>query len=154
VGIVCSGNPASSRDRWRSRPAREFAPLLALRDVEFHLLQTDIRAGDRDYLAGLPNLRTHGAALADLAETAALAMNMDLIITVCTVSAHLAGALALPAWVMISGEAYCLWHTGRSDSPWYPTIRLFRQSQLGEWHAVRENVVRMLRHRLATDGGG
>jgi hypothetical protein len=153
VGIVCSGNPANSLDRRRSIPAREFAPLLALRDVEFHLLQTDIRAGDRDYLAGLPNLRTHAAALTDLAETAALAMNMDLIITVCTVSAHLAGALALPTFVMISGDAYCLWHTGRSDSPWYPTIRLFRQSQPGEWHAVMENVVRMLRHRLPTDGG-
>jgi ADP-heptose:LPS heptosyltransferase len=154
VGIVCSGNPANSLDRWRSIPAREFAPLLALRDVEFHLLQTDIRAGDRDCLAGLPNLRTHADTLTDLAETAALAMNMDLIVTVCTVAAHLAGALALPAWVMISREAYCLWHTGRTDSPWYPTIRLFRQSQPDEWHAIMENATGLLRQRLRTASGG
>jgi ADP-heptose:LPS heptosyltransferase len=154
VGIVCSGNPANSLDRWRSIPAREFAPLLALRGVEFHLLQTDIRAGDRDCLAGAPNLRTHADALTDLAETAALAMNMDLIVTVCTVSAHLAGALGLPAWVMISREAYCLWHTGRTDSPWYPTIRLFRQSQPDEWHTIMENAAGLLRTRLPTAGDG
>jgi hypothetical protein len=152
VGIVWSGNPANSLDCWRSIPAQEFAPLLALRDVEFHLLQTDIRAGDRDYLAGLTGLRMHVAALTDLAETAALAMNMDLIVTVCTVSAHLAGALALPAWVVISEHAYCLWHTGRTDSPWYPTIRLFRQNQPGGWHAVIEDVAGRLRQRLDTGG--
>lgn len=152
VGVVCSGNPANSLDRQRSIPAREFAPLLALLDAEFHLLQTDIRDGDLGYLAGLPNLRIHAAALTDLAETAALGMHMDLIVTVCTVSAHLAGALALPAWVMIAAEAYFLWHTGRSDSPWYPTIRLFRQSQPGEWHSVIQDVAGVLRQRLDTGG--
>ncbi|HEY4041009.1 MAG TPA: hypothetical protein VGM32_04090, partial [Rhodopila sp.] len=60
-----------------------------MRDVEFHLLQTDVGAGDRDCFAALPNVWMHAAALTDLAETAALAMNMDLIVTVCTVSAHL-----------------------------------------------------------------
>jgi hypothetical protein len=154
VGIVCSGNPANPRDRWRSIPGREFAPMFALRDAEFHLLQTDIRTSDRDCLAGAPNLRTHAAALTDLAETAALAMNMDLIVTVCTVSAHLAGAFGLPTWVVISREAYCLWHTARSDSPWYPTIRLFRQSQCHEWQAVMEIVTAMLRHRLTDRRNG
>jgi hypothetical protein len=88
VGIVCSGNPWNPRDRWRSIPAKEFTPLFTLRNVEFHLLQTDIRASNRDCLAALPNLRTHAAALTDLAETDALSMNMDLIVTVCTVSAQ------------------------------------------------------------------
>jgi hypothetical protein len=128
--------------------ARELAPLFALRGVEFHLLQTDIRAGDRDCLAGLSDLGTHAGALTDLAETAPLAMNMDLIVTVCTVSAHLAGALGLPAWVMISREAYCLWHTGRTDSPWYPTIRLFRQSQPDGWHTIMDSAAGLLRQRL------
>ena len=77
-------------------PARELAPLLELRDIEFHLLQSEIRAADRDYLAGLPNVRLHTDDLTDLCETGALAMHMDCIVTVCTAMAHLSGRLALP----------------------------------------------------------
>ena len=146
VGIVWSGSPANSHDRRRSIPASELAPLLSSPGVEFHLLQNDLRPEDRHLLSALPNLRTHDDGLTDLAEAAALATNMDLVITVCTAMAHLAGALALPAWVLVSASASWVWLTERTDSPWYPTLRVFRQAELGRWRPVVEQVAHALRH--------
>ena len=148
IGIVCSGKPDNSLDAWRSLPAREFAPLLERLDLEFHVLQSEIRAADREYLAGMPNVRLHTDALTDLCETAALAMQMDCIITVCTVVAHLAGALALPTCILLSTRAHWLWLADRADSPWYPTVRLLRQRAEHDWRPVVSDAAAMMRQRF------
>ncbi|HET8996381.1 MAG TPA: hypothetical protein VFN42_06905 [Acetobacteraceae bacterium] len=145
VGLVFSGAQSNTLDRWRSIPARAFAPLLAREDIDFHVLQNEIRAADRDYLAGLPHVRMHEETLTDLSETAGLAMQMDRIITVCTAVAHLSGALGLPTWVLLSTRAHWVWLAGRSDSPWYPTARLFRQQTESDWQPVMQHVAMQLR---------
>jgi hypothetical protein len=145
VGMAYHGNPANKGDTFRSIPAVELRELFEVPDVEFHLLHDRLDPGDERYLSSLPNLHLHCAALQDLAETAALARNMDLIITVCTSIAHLAGALALPTWLLLSTHSYCLWMSDRSDSPWYPTIRLFRQSAPGAWGPVVARTAARLR---------
>ena len=144
VGLVLSGAPGNTLDRWRSVPAQALAPLLARRDVEFHVLQSEIRPADRDYFAGLPHVRTHEAALTDLSETGALAMQMDRIVTVCTAMAHLSGALALPGWVLLSTRGHWLWLTGRTESPWYPSLRLFRQQVEDDWRPIVQQVATLL----------
>jgi hypothetical protein len=133
IGLVCSGDPRNGHDPMRRVPAKALRPLLARRDVEFHLLQTDVRAEDAACFAAASNVRSHASEMADLADAAALAANMDLVVTVCTAMAHLAGALGLRTWVMLSAEPYFLWMLNREDSPWYPTLRLFRQQKPGEW---------------------
>lgn len=154
IGIVCSGKPDNSRDPWRSMPARDFAPLLERHDLAFHVLQSEIRAADREYLAGLPNVRLHTDGLTDLCETAALAMQMDCIVTVCTAMAHLAGALALPTCILLSTRAHWLWLSGRADSPWYPTARLFRQPAEHAWQPVAEEVAAALLRQFPVGAGG
>lgn len=102
IGVVWSGNPANRLDPWRSMPAAALQPLLGLRGIEWHGLQDAIRAADEPALRGHPDMHSHGDALGDLAETAALALQMDAVVSVCTAMAHLAGALGLPGWVMLS----------------------------------------------------
>jgi ADP-heptose:LPS heptosyltransferase len=86
----------------------------------------------------------HSAALADFADTAALLSLMDLVISVDTAVAHLAGALARPTWLLLPFSAEWRWLTQRTDSPWYPTLRLFRQPSPGDWDAVLAAVTRAL----------
>ena len=93
-------------------------------------------------------LRPHCDALTDFAEVAGLAMEMDLIVSVCTVGPHLAGALGLPTWVALSTGAYCLWMEERADSPWYPSARLFRQGKPGEWDPVLDRLRAALAEEL------
>lgn len=133
IGLVCSGDPRNGHDQMRRIPAEALGRLLDRRDVEFHVLQTDVRPEDAAYFAAASNVRSHAPDMADLADAAALATNMDVVVTVCTAMAHLAGAMGLRAWVMLSAEPYFLWMLNRQDSPWYPTLRLFRQQKLGEW---------------------
>ena len=113
-------------------------------DREFVLVQNDLRDGDKDVRQSMPHLRYPGAALEDFADTAALMAQCDLIITVDTSSAHIAGALGLPVWLMLPYSPDYRWLLGRSDSPWYPTMRLYRQPSLGDWDAVIETVMRDL----------
>jgi hypothetical protein len=121
-------------------PLAAFAPLLAVPDVCFVLLQTEIRDSDRAAFDGNDTLRFPGAALTDYADTAALLSELDLVIAVDTSVAHLAGALGLPVWTLL---AYCpdyRWKLGRDDSPWYPSMRLYRQDRPGVWEAVIQRV--------------
>ena len=80
------------------------------------------------------------ADLNDFADTAALIANVDLVITTCTAMAHLAGAMGKRVWVMLAFKADWRWFLDRDDSPWYPTMRLFRQTTRGEWAGVIERV--------------
>ncbi len=132
VGLVWAGNPAHANDRNRSLPAEALAPLLAVPGVRWFSLQVGPRAGElaRRGGAGVTGL---GADLNDFAETAAALTALDLVITVDTAVAHLAGALARPAWVLLAHAPDWRWLLGRDDSPWYPTLRLFRQPRPGDW---------------------
>ncbi len=134
VGLVWAGNPAHRNDRNRSLPLAMLLPLLG-DDVEWISLQKGVPAHDFDALAAAP-MQRFDSALADFADTAALMQSLDLVISVDTAVAHLAGALGCPVWILLPAPAEWRWLRGQDDSPWYPSARLFRQTTPGEWADV------------------
>ncbi|QGZ59629.1 tetratricopeptide repeat protein [Paraburkholderia acidiphila] len=147
VGLVWAGNPredeASSNaiDQRRSLDACAFMPLLRTPGVTFVSLQ--LGATTRPQLAAIPAaLRPFDPMddVRDFADTAAIVANLDLVITVDTSMAHLAGALGKPVWVLSRFAACWRWLGDREDSPWYPTARLFRQGENGAWDDVLQRV--------------
>ncbi len=133
VGIAFSGSAEHPEDALRSIPAATLLPLLALPELEFHVVQKDIRPADAAALLQVPDVRVQAEHLETFADTAALLTQMDLVLSVDTSIVHLAGALGLPVWVLLQQSADFRWLRGRSDSPWYPTARLFRQSRPLSW---------------------
>ncbi len=139
VGLAWRGNPAHANDRRRSVPAQTMARLAAADGVSWFCLQPDARPDELAAFA--PSmLNDCGKLLRDWADTAALIAALDLVITVDTSVAHLAGALGKPAWVLLPFAPDWRWLLDREDSPWYPTLRLFRQAEAGEWEEVLERV--------------
>jgi len=122
-------------------------PVLNRADIEIHSLQKELPAGQRDWLAANGLLIEHGAELNDFADTAALISLLDLVVTIDTSVAHLAAALGMPTWIMLRHRADWRWLLDRDDSPWYPTVRLFRQRRAGDWGGVVSDVARSLTHR-------
>jgi hypothetical protein len=147
VGLVWSGSKAHPDDRNRSMSLPMLSALLEL-PVEFHCLQKEIHGEDQAQLAALPQIHTHSEALADFADTAALLNAMDLIISVDTSVAHLAGAMAKPVWILLPYAPDYRWMLDRTDSPWYPTATLFRQPAPQDWAAVMGQVVEQLQRLL------
>jgi hypothetical protein len=145
IGVAWSGNAAYPADHERSMPLSALERLLADTEHEFHVVQTEIRPADRPVLLRQPHMRDHSEHLADFADTAALLSQLDLLIAVDTSVAHLAGALGVPVWLMLPARADWRWLTRRDDSPWYPTMRLFRQTQPGDWRGVVAQVTSALR---------
>lgn len=139
VGLAWSGNPRHRNDRNRSISLRILEPLLRL-DCEYHSLQKELRDEDQTVLAQYPNIRGHETELRDFADTAALVAELDLVITVDTSVAHLAGALGKEVWILLPYVADYRWMTERSDSPWYPSARLVRQHARGDWTGVIEDI--------------
>ena len=133
IGIVVSGDPAHPEDAQRSIPATLFLAAFEGIDADLHVLEKHIRAADAPALAGL---HRHDPLIEDFRDSAALAMLMDLVVTVDTALAHLAGGLGVPVWVLLQQGADFRWLRGRTDSPWYPTARLFRQPRYGDWPSV------------------
>jgi len=144
VGLCWSGNAAQDNDRNRSIPIESLSPLLKL-PVEFHVIQRETPA-DRARLSLFSNTRTH--PLEDFADTAALIDSMDLVISVYSAPAHLAGALGKPLWILLAYMAYWRWLLDRSDSPWYPSARLIRQPSYQDWDPVIEQVRELLQSRI------
>ena len=142
IGLVWSGNPKCTEDQIRSMPLSCFEPLLDLEGLQFFSLQLGPAAAQ---LAAIQKPITDlRHAIKDLADTAALMTYLDLIITVDTSMAHLAGALAKPTWVLLPSAPDWRWLMDREDCPWYPTVRLFRQPTFGDWTSV----IARLRHEL------
>jgi tetratricopeptide (TPR) repeat protein len=141
IGIVWAGNPAHANDRRRSLPATSLARLLAVPNVAFVSLQVGPRAAEGAALGGILDLSPR---LADFAETAAVIANLDLVLAVDTSVAHLAGALGRPVWLMLPHAPDWRWLTEREDSPWYASMRLFRQPRPGDWDNVIERVIAAL----------
>ena len=140
VGLAWSGTTLHAADRGRSAALAVLAPLLTRADIEWHAIQQEIRTSDRAMMRNFPNLTDHSDALTDFNQTAALIASMDLIISVDTAVLHLAGALNVRAWAMLSHSADWRWMRDRDDSPWYPSLRLFRQKQHGDWASVIEQI--------------
>ena len=148
IGVVWQGNPDPEADRARSMPLTALAPLAEIAGVRLISLQ---KGAGEEQLSSLPpsmRVETLGAdfdAGADaFVDTAAAMTCLDLIVTCDTSIAHLAGALAVPVWVALKSDAEWRWLTGRADSPWYPTMRLFRQTRRGVWSDVFEAMAREL----------
>jgi tetratricopeptide (TPR) repeat protein len=137
VGIVWQGNPGHQWDRHRSAPLAAFAPLARVAGVSLVSLQKG-EGAEQLRAAGLPvhelgeDLDREGAFL----DTAAVMRCLDLVVTVDTAAAHLAGALGIPVWVALASIADWRWLRDREDSPWYPSMRLFRQQAPGQWEGV------------------
>ncbi len=134
IGLAWAGNPANPDDRYRSCPLPALAGLFALPNVAWINLQ--LGAGREELRAVATPILDWGDEQTDYAETAALLAELDLIITVDTSIAHAAGALGRPVWVMLQQSADFRWLSERTDSPWYPSARLFRQPRAGDWSAV------------------
>ena len=145
VALCWAGNAGYAADMFRSVPLGLLEPLLAARELDVYLVQTEIRAGDDEVIASHPGVMDLRRELRDFADTAAVLERMDLVISVDTAVAHLAGALARPLWVMLPFTADWRWLEERTDSPWYPTARLFRQPAAGAWTPVTEAVLAALR---------
>jgi Flp pilus assembly protein TadD len=142
IGLVWSGSIASLPRS--AMPAAVLEPVLHRPGLEFHCLQKEILADDRAWLERTGIVTTHEAVLRDFGDTAALIEAMDLVISIDTAVAHLAGALAKPVWIMLPFNPDWRWLLGRDDSPWYPTARLFRQPTPGDWDAVVRSVAASL----------
>ncbi|WP_240475665.1 tetratricopeptide repeat protein [Herbaspirillum rhizosphaerae] len=141
VGIVCSGNAGNHNDRRRSIPLEAFGPLLvAGDDIDFILLQPEIRQRDEAFLQAHPAILWPAPQLRAFDDTAALIANLDCVIGVDTAAIHLAGALGVPVWVLLSKAADWRWFLARDDSPWYPSARLFRQDAADDWNDVISRV--------------
>lgn len=142
IGLVWSGSPVSLARS--AMPPAALEPLLHRTGVEFHCLQKEIRAEDRAWVERTGAVTTHEAMLGDFGDTAALIEAMDLVISIDTAVAHLAGALAKPVWLMLPFNPDWRWLIGRDDSPWYPTARLFRQPAPGDWDSVVRSIAAAL----------
>jgi hypothetical protein len=134
IAVAWSGSADHANDRNRSIAFARLAPLLAGGSIIS--VQRELRDGDAEALARLPNVTHVGDALSDFDDTAAVMALADLVIGVDTSVVHLAGAMGRPVWVLLPFQPDWRWLLDRDDSPWYPTARLFRQPKPGDWESV------------------
>jgi tetratricopeptide (TPR) repeat protein len=146
IGLAWSGRPSHDNDHNRSMRLGSFLSALAGCNATYVSLQQDVREDDAPVLQG-SDVVHFGNELKTYADTAALIANLDLVISVDTSVAHLAGALAKPLWLLLPFTPDWRWQLDRDDSPWYPTARLFRQDETRRWDGV------MARVRAALDDG-
>lgn len=136
VGLAWQGNPQQTDNRWRSIPTPQLAPLLAQPGVLWCSLQLGVAA---------PNgLRDDSADWRDFADTAAYLKNMDLVISCCTATIHLAGALGIPSLLLSRIDADWRWQGQRPDSPWYASLEIVRQTQFNDWSSAINAAIRQL----------
>ncbi|WP_027530042.1 tetratricopeptide repeat protein [Bradyrhizobium sp. WSM3983] len=148
VGLVWAGNPDHKNDHNRSMALRTLAPLLDC-DVQFVSLQKGVRDQDRAFLAERSDIVDLTHHLTDFSETAALISCLDLVISVDTSVAHLAGALGAPVWTLVPFNPDWRWLLNRDDSPWYRSMRLFRQAKRGDWASVVDDARVELERQIA-----
>jgi tetratricopeptide (TPR) repeat protein len=147
IGIAWAGNARHIRDRERSIDLRSLLPLFDV-DATFVSLQKEIRAADTATLKDSADIIHFGHELDDFSDAAALISHLDLVVSVDTAIAHLAGALRKPVWILLTHVPDWRWLLDRDDSPWYPTARLFRQSESREWNSaimrVRDALLKLI----------
>jgi tetratricopeptide (TPR) repeat protein len=152
VGLAWSGSPAHQNDDNRSLPLKLLTRLLDL-DATFVSLQRDPRPDDKAVLLERTDIVDLTADLTDFSETAALVSCLDLVITVDTSIAHLAGTMGCPTWIMLAHRPDWRWLLDRDDSPWYPSVRLFRQTTAGDYGGVVERMRGELAALISARGG-
>ena len=149
VGLAWAGSKTQPKDARRSIPRERFAPLLAVPGVRFISLQ---KGGDprcwSEFGDSIIDWMPH---CSDFLDTAALVQQLDLVISVDTAVAHLAGALGRPVWLLNRFESEWRWMLKREDSPWYPTMRIFRQPAFNDWDSVLDRAAAELRKLVALD---
>jgi hypothetical protein len=149
VGLVWSGDPGRKNAAQRFTTLGTFAPLAHVRGVRYISLQQGPSAAE---LLAPPddwNIELSPEESRSILDTAALITNLDLVITVDTMVAHLAGALGRPVWTLLAFAPDWRWHNEGSESAWYPTMRLFRQPALGRWDLMLDDVADALRELAA-----
>jgi hypothetical protein len=145
VGIAWAGNRAFKDDQTRSIGLTRLLPILSVTGVKFISIQKDLRPGDREILRNNSQVIHLGDAIEDFSDTAAIVSLLDLVISSETSIVHLAGAMGKPVWILLQFAADWRWLLDRTDSPWYPTARLFRQPKIDDW----ESVVQEVKYELA-----
>ncbi len=150
IGLAWSGSPTHNNDHNRSLSLNQLSDILSL-PIDFHVIQKDIRSDDDQIAKNITNLHIHSEHLYDFSETAALIEHMDLVISVDTSIAHLTGAINCPIWLLLPYIPDHRWLLNRSDSPWYPSARLFRQSDTGNWKNVIDQITNALRQTFSLD---
>ena len=144
VGLVWSGSTVQKNDSRRSMPLADLLAHLPP-GIEYHSLQKEIRETDRELLA-TSVIQDHHASIGDMADSAALCDLMDLVISVDTSLAHLAGALGKPVWILLGFLCDWRWQLHRTDSPWYPNAKLYRQSENRSWPETLQTLAQDLAH--------
>ena len=146
IGYIWSGNVHHHNDEFRSLPIKDLIPYLEAlsHNFEWTCLQKEFRAGEREQLSQIPGWIDLSEFIRDFEDTAALCSLMDLVITVDTSVAHLAGALGRPTWLMLPFAPDWRWLMNRSDSPWYPSLKLFRQTAISDWKSVLDPIAQNL----------
>jgi len=135
IGLSWSGSTTHANDAQRSIPLQTLAPILAL-DADIISVQKDVRDSDRAAMAEFSNAKHWGEDLTDFTETAALMSAVDVVISVDTVTAHLAGALGKPVWILLPHAPDWRWGQESDQTSWYPSARLYRQAVRGDWQSV------------------
>lgn len=143
VGLAWSGNKDYLGDQFRSIPFDKFKKILS-KKVNFYSLQKEVRANDKAVFAEATEIIDFSAEFLDFLDTAALIFHLDLVITVDTAIAHLAASMKKPVWILIPFSPDWRWLLDRSDSPWYPSVSLFRQTNHDNWDDVIDTVVKSL----------
>ena len=144
VGLVWAGEPGFVNDKDRSPRLGPLLPLLDVPGVRFFVLQMGDGRRDLEGMTLPANVTDLGPAIKDFGDTAAIVANLDMVISSCTGPAHLAAALGRPVWLLLSFSPDWRWGLGRDDSPWYPSMRLFRQPAPGDWASVTAAVTTAL----------
>lgn len=150
VGLAWSGRPTHPNNIRRSIRLETLAPVLAVAGIDFFGLQKPFPEEDRATANAHPNFVDLSPELTDFAETGAAMHSLDVILAVDTAVVHLAGALGLETWVLVPEPADWRWLLDRTDSPWYPSLRLFRQTRPTEWRPVIEAAATALKARAST----
>ncbi len=148
VGVIWAGRPTHNNDRNRSALLADFRPLANLSEVVLLALQKGPKTDQAGAYYGRAPLINIGAEIADYDDTMAILDNLDLLVTVDTSVAHLAGAMGRPVWIMLPRAPDWRWLLDRSDTPWYPSVRLFRQQTSRRWDDVAHSVAAELAARV------
>jgi hypothetical protein len=147
IGVAWSGGAGHKNDHNRSIEMATILPMFSM-DAQWICLQKEIKDSDSAALAQAGNVAFFGDELKDFSDTAALLDLMDLVISVDTSVTHLAGAMGKPVWILLSYSPDWRWLLDRDDSPWYPSVRLFRQQEFGNWPGVIDRVNNQLRSMI------
>jgi hypothetical protein len=147
IGVSWRGNPKQINDRHRSMALRDILTLFD-QSADWFGIQKGMPEIDYAFLSEAPGLRVFDDEIKDFEDTAALVAEMDLVISVCTSFAHLAGSIGQECWVMLSFNSDWRWLLDRKDSPWYASVRLFRQARIGDWAGVLDEMRTALHARF------